>query len=304
MTKIVTATAAMLLVDRGALGLDDRVVEHYPPFARMQPSDRASRVTVRHLLSHSSGIANPIPVRWVHPATKPPPDQGPFVEDLLRRHPKLRFEPGSQARYSNVGFLVLGQVIEAAAGRPFVDHVRDEVLTPLGMDGSGFRYREGAPNAVGYQRRRSAMTPLMRWMLPRGLMGPNVDGYVAFRAFNVDGAAYGGLIGPVRDAARFLRMHLADGELDGVRILSAGSARLMRSISTMGKPFDLGLGWFRPAKAREASPAFVQHRGDGGAFANDMRIYPSVSLGVVMMGNATSYDRDAIAKVLVERFGG
>ena len=105
------------------------------------------------------------------------------------------------------------------------------------------------------------MTPLMRWMLPRGLMGPNVDGYVAFRAFNVDGAAYGGLIGPVRDAARFLRMHLADGELDGVRILSAGSARLMRSISTMGKPFDLGLGWFRPAKAREASPAFVQHRG-------------------------------------------
>ena len=75
MTKIVTATAAMLLVDRGALGLDDRVVERYPPFARMQPSDRAARVTVRHLLSHSSGIANPIPVRWVHPASKPPPDQ-------------------------------------------------------------------------------------------------------------------------------------------------------------------------------------------------------------------------------------
>jgi len=70
-----------------------------------------------------------------------------------------------------------------------------------------------------------------------------------------------------------------------------------------GKPFDLGLGWFRPAKERDASPAFVQHRGDGGAFANDMRIYPGPSLRVVMMGNATSYDRDLIARAVVETFG-
>ncbi len=58
---------------------------------------------------------------------------------------------------------------------------------------------------------------------------------------------------------------------------------------------------YRPVCAR-SPPAFIQHRGDGGAFANDMRIYPQASLGMVMMGNATSYDRDAVARILVEQF--
>ena len=67
-----------------------------------------------------------------------------------------------------------------------------------------------------------------------------------------------------------------------------------------GSPFDLGLGWFRPATARTATPTFVQHRGDGGAFATDMRIYPDAALGVVMMGNATTYDRDAISRICLQ----
>jgi CubicO group peptidase (beta-lactamase class C family) len=111
-----------------------------------------------------------------------------------------------------------------------------------------------------------------------------------------------GLIGSVEDAARFLRMHLGNGELDGARILKMESAVAMRQIRTPGRRFDLGLGWFRPAKRRSASPEFVQHRGDGGAFATDMRIYPEAGLGVVMMGNATSYDRDQIATLLAERW--
>ena len=86
----------------------------------------------------------------------------------------------------------------------------------------------------------------------------------------------------MRDAARFLQMHLRDGELDGTRILGVDSAVAMRQITTMGRRFDLGLGWFRPAKRRTQTPAFVQHRGDGGAFATDMRMYPEAGLGLVM----------------------
>jgi CubicO group peptidase (beta-lactamase class C family) len=119
MTKIVTATAVMQLADGGRLSLDDPVARHYPPFGSLRPADRAARVTVRHLLSHSGGLANPIPVRWVHPADQPGPDPAAFVDDLLTKHPKLSFEPGAKAKYSNLGFLVLGQVVEATAGRPF-----------------------------------------------------------------------------------------------------------------------------------------------------------------------------------------
>jgi CubicO group peptidase (beta-lactamase class C family) len=85
--------------------------------------------------------------------------------------------------------------------------------------------------------------------------------------------------GPVVDAARFLQMHLRDGEPDGTRILTAASSVAMRQIRTLGRRFDLGLGWFRPTKQRRTTLAFVQHRGDGGAFATDMRIYPDTGHG-------------------------
>jgi len=302
MTKIVTATAVLQLADRGRLSLDDPVVGHCPRFGSLRPAGRAARVTVRHLLSHSSGLANPIPVRWIHPADRSGPDPATFVSDLLAKHAMLGFDPRAKARYSNLGFLVLGQVIEAAAGCPFQDHVREQVLQPLGMAHTGFAYpNEAASVATGYQRRRSLMAPLLRRLLPPGILGPNQDGYVSFHRFYVDGPAYGGLVGPVKDAARFLQMHLRDGELEGTRILTAESAVAMRQIRTPGRRFDLGLGWFRPVKQRRTTPAFVQHRGDGGAFATDMRIYPDAGLGVVMMGNATAYDRDQIANLLANR---
>jgi CubicO group peptidase (beta-lactamase class C family) len=259
MTKIVTATAVLQLADRGQLALEDPVARYYPRFGALRPADRAARVTVRHLLSHSAGLANPIPVRWVHPADRPGLDQATFVGDLLARHARLRFEPGSKASYSNLGFLVLGQVIEAASGRPFQEHVHEQVLRPLGMGHTDFAYPpDGSSVATGYQRRRSLMAPLVRRLLPPGIVGPNQDGYLSFRRFYVDGPAYGGLVGPVQDAVRFLQMHLRDGELDGTRILAADSAVAMRQIGTLGRRFDLGLGWFRqrsngPAARRSCS---------------------------------------------------
>jgi CubicO group peptidase (beta-lactamase class C family) len=274
MTKLVTATAVMRLVDQGVLHLDDRVGDLYEPFRAMRPRERSTRVTVRHLLSHSSGLANPVPIRWVHPATQPAPDPRQLLRSVLRRHNRLRFEPGRRANYTNVGFLILGEVISQAGQRPFTDYVSDEILQPLQMNSTGFNYPAADQAAIGYQRRRSPMTPLMRLLLPAGIMGPPIAGYISFHPFLVDGAAYGGLIGPVEDAARFLQMHLRDGELDGVRILTPDSARQMRVINTRGRRFELGLGWFRPAKARTATPAFVQHRGDGGGFATDIAHLP------------------------------
>lgn len=279
MTKIVTATAVMHLVDHGKLSLDVPVTDIYEPFRELRPAERATRVTVRHLLSHSSGLANPIPLRWVHPADQPALDPEQFLGRLLRQHRRLRFDPGSRASYSNVGFLVLGQLITSVAGRPFTEYVREELFQPLEMIDTSFSYSDQSPPAVGYHRRRSLLTPLLPRLLPPGILGPQIDDYVSFRRFVVDGAAYGGIIGPITDGARFLAMHLNDGELDGVRILAPESARQMRTISTHGRRFDLGLGWFRTARARTTTPAFVQHRGDGAGFATDMRIYPDLQLG-------------------------
>jgi CubicO group peptidase (beta-lactamase class C family) len=104
----------------------------------------------------------------------------------------------------------------------------------------------------------------------------------------------------LEDAARFLRMHLRDGELDGVRILEENSARLMREIGMRGRRYDLGLGWFRPANQRDADPPFVEHLGGGAGFFNVIRIYPTRAVGVAIMGNATKYDIDAVADLALQ----
>jgi CubicO group peptidase (beta-lactamase class C family) len=295
MTKLVTATAALCLVERGDLDLDEPVVRLVPSVQRLEPAAFASRITARHLLSHSAGLANPIPVRWIHPADEPAPEPEALLDSLLSRHHRLRFEPGARSSYSNLGALVLGAALAKAAGRPFVELVRSEVLEPLRMARTGFTYSAEmeAAAATGYHPRWSPM----RLLLPRWAVGPASGRWVSLRRFLLDGAPYGGLVGPLDEAARFLQMHLRGGELDGRRILSPASVAAMSDIRVPGRAYDLGLGWFRPSSQRHAMPAFVEHLGGGAGFFDLMRMYPASQVGVVVMGNATRFDIDAVARL-------
>ena len=121
---------------------------------------------------------------------------------------------------------------------------------------------------------------------------------MSLHPFLLDGAPYGGLVGPLEDIAPFLRMHLRDGELGGTRLLGEEAARSMREISHPGKQFDLGLGWFRPhgdGAGAESSEPFVEHLGGGAGFWNVMRVSPRAGIGVAVMGNATKYDVHGVA---------
>ena len=299
MTKIMTATLAMRLAGRGLLNLDQPVLPLVPELAVMQPRSLAERITPRHLLTHSAGFANPIPVRWIHPADQPGPDQAALLTRLLTRHNKLRFEPGTRSSYSNLSTLTLGQAIANASGAPYDILADGEILQPLGMRMTRFAYTPDmlAHAATGYHPGRSPM----RLLLPRWVIGARTGRWLSFRRFLLDGAAYGGLLGPVRDAARFLQMHLRDGELDGTRILPAPSAAEMRHVTVTGKRYDLGLGWFRPASQRYADPPFGERHGGGAGFFNLIRIYPAQAVGIAIMGNATNYPIDAIARLALTR---
>jgi len=292
MTKLVTATAVVQLADDGRLDLDAPVIDSYAPLAMMRPAEQAGAISARHLLAHSSGLTNPLPLRWVHPADQPGPDRARFVEHLLERHRRLRFAPGAKAAYTNLGYLVLGELVTAVSGQTFEDHVRAHVLEPLEMSNTGFTVSEPARWATPYQRRFSALGALMPVLVPRNILGPRHGRFRALRHFYVNGAAYGGLVGPATDAARFLRAHLRDGELDGTRILSTPAARAMRTIVAEGRRIEVGMGWFRRGKVRSAD--FVEHLGGGAGFWNCLRVYPNAGVGAIVMGNATSYDHDAL----------
>lgn len=296
MTKIATATAAVRLAENDGFELDGLASPLVPAMHALRPEEWVERITIRHLLQHAAGLANPIPVKWIHPADQPGPDPEAFLEELLRKHARLRFEPGEKSSYSNLSTLILGAAISRVAGHPYEEVAREQVLEPLGMSSTGFAYDPALVAATGYHPRRS----LMRVFLPRWVTGWASGRWIGFRRFILDGAPYGGLIGTAEDAVRFLQMHLRNGELEGARVLSPESAELMRTITLQGRRFDLGLGWFVPGDQRTAEPVFVEHLGGGAGFFNVLRMYPSQRVGAVVMGNSTKYDIDAIARLALE----
>ena len=286
MTKIATATAAMVLAEGGALDLDASVARY---LGEAWPG-RLAGVQVRHLLNHSSGLRNPMPIRWVHRAADPGPGSAVLLARLLARQHRPRSAPGTGASYSNVGYLALGEVIAATAGRPYEEFVRDELLRPLGMTRTTFRWSDpalaGVPPVTGHQRLPRALTPVLRGLLPPGILGARTGGFVGLEPFELDGAAYGGLIGPMTEAARLIALHANGGTIDGTRVLSRQSIDAMTDIATPGKRYDLGLGWFRPHG--DDGPD-VGHLGGGMGYWNLLRLNPRTAHGAAVMSNTTRH---------------
>ncbi|MFJ9370870.1 serine hydrolase domain-containing protein [Nocardia sp. NPDC101769] len=286
MTKIATATAVMILVEGGALDLDAPVARY---LGEQWPTG-FSRVSVRHLLSHSGGLPNPIPLRWVHRPTDSPPAAPVLLAHVMSGRRGPRFEPGARASYSNIGYLALGEVIAAAVGRPYQDFVREELLVPLRMTRTAFSWNDpalaGVARATPYQRLPRLITPLVAAMLPAGIVGARVGKLVALQPFELDGAAYGGLIGPVGDAAQLIALHANRGSIGGHRFLTADTIDAMTAITTRGRRYDLGLGWFQPHNAPDER---VCHFGGGMGYWNILRLDPRRSRAAVVMSNTTTH---------------
>jgi CubicO group peptidase (beta-lactamase class C family) len=301
MTTAMTAAAVMQLVEKGTIRLDDLACQHCPSLCVVAPPQWAERITIRHLLTHASGLSNPTSLAWTHAAGQENPYRPYFLAELLRKNPKLRFEPGTSAKYSNLGYLILGQVISHVTGKSYADYVREHILQPLKMNRTDFSHVDEAA-ATGYQAKWSPRTSLMRLVVPDGVFGPPEGKYVSFNRLTADGAAFDGLIGPVSDAARFLQAQLRGGELDGERILSADSVWLMQKLLATGKNRSFGMGWFQRKAAPSDDRAFLENVGKGEGFRNDMRIYPEHRMAILLMGNASDYAPEPIVDILAERY--
>jgi CubicO group peptidase (beta-lactamase class C family) len=134
LSKIFTAIGVLRLVQRGALMLEDELTTLIPEFEFRNDFKAVERVRVKHLLSHSSGL----PVEAKAELTFV--SSWPLVEllPLLADHP-LAFSPGQRAQYSNVGYDLLGLVIERVSGRSFERYMHEDVFAPLGMTSAGYR---------------------------------------------------------------------------------------------------------------------------------------------------------------------
>jgi CubicO group peptidase (beta-lactamase class C family) len=291
LSKVVTATAVLRLADEDQLELEAPITKYFSGLSKRVSSHEP---TVRQLLNHTAGLANPFPIRWVRPAGTVI-NSREFLEPLLNRRDVFKYEAGGRARYSNLGYLILAEIISDVSGQPFQKYVENAVLLPTGMTRTGYDYQVGAPRATGYIKIPAIATPLLKAVLPGGIIGTRHGRHVGLKPFLVKGGGYGGVVGDVVDAARFAALHLGDGSFNGHQVLATQTAQRMRQIDTPGKPFDFGMAWFRHASQHRASPAFVEHHGAGAGFYNVLRIYPSIDLGIVVMANTTaSYNHEAI----------
>jgi len=231
LTKVVaTATSVMILVERGKIRLGDPVARYIPEFAQ----NGKERITIEQLLLHRGGLV----------ADNDLADYRDGPEKAMERIYALGTvaEPGARFIYSDVGYIVLGELVRRVSGQRLDDFARENIFRPLGMTETTF-------TPTGALRQRCAPTERRqgRWM-----QGEVHDP----RAHALGGVAgHAGLFSTARDLAIYCQMILNGGEFRGVRILSPLSVR--RMVESRGLPFHemRGLGW-------DINTGYSSNRGD------------------------------------------
>jgi N-acyl-D-amino-acid deacylase len=142
LSKTITGAAVLKLVEQGKLKLDDKpfkILHHIKPLRGARPDPRLQDITVRHLLNHSGGWdakKSGDPVNWTTEMQLRRGDRSPVPVDYLISFTMgvpLDFDPGTDSKYSNFGYIVLGAVIAQVSGKTYAQYVRDAVLAPLGL---------------------------------------------------------------------------------------------------------------------------------------------------------------------------
>jgi len=224
MTKPVTSVAILMLQDEGKLRVDDPVSKYLPEFARLKtPLGKPADITIAQLLHHTSGLADPKATETRSAQTLPE------LVRIIESQP-MQFEPGSIWRYTSSGFDVAGRIVEVVSGEPFEEFLRERLFEPLGMKDTTF-YPDEA------QRRRLAHAYRAD---PKAGTFTLVSGLGANGAIPVRGETPpkggGGLFSTARDTARFARMLLDGGTLDGKRYLSDEAYRALTTVGTGDLP--------------------------------------------------------------------
>jgi len=298
-TKIPTAMAILQLQEQGKLKLDDPVSKYLPFFKVKYPSDKSTAITLRQLLNHSSGIpdANALSfTKWIHHDGEPPVDQTAFIEKVFPKYATLEFEPGENTAYTNIGYMLLGAIIEKVSRQSYRDYIRHHILEPLKMTQTDFVYTSDMEpyEAAGSHPAFNLMSPLLYTMIGSYIRETSKKKIWMNRVYT-DQEPSSALIGSTMDAAHLVRAYLNKGILDGHRILSEKSIGLMTNDSHVAKADDGGSYFFRQGIGwqvfKEKSGYKLEHNGGGPGFFTKMQIYPSDNLGLIMFCNDITIEK-------------
>ncbi len=283
MTKTFTAVAILQLAEQKKLSLDD-VIDRYLPNAAYH----GHGVTLRQLLSHTSGVPNPIPLRWVHLAAEDSSfNEAAELATVLRENPDLAFEPGRKFTYSNIGYWLLGKVVEQVTGLSYPVYIRESVLQPLRLSAQevNFVIPDESRHANGYLKKYSLMNLVKGFVIDSKFLGNYEENWLRLKNHYLNGPAFGGLIGTARGFSRFLQDQLrTESALFGLE-----AKRLLEAQQTdgVGRPIPMTLGWHI---GETNGVTYFFKEGGGGGFHSEMRIYPTKGIASVVMVNSTEFN--------------
>jgi D-alanyl-D-alanine carboxypeptidase len=227
-SKQFTVTAILLMEEQGKLSLDDKVSKYFPEFTR------AGDVTIRELLSHTSGYSDYAPQDYMIPEWTKPTTPGAVLEEWAKK--PLDFEPGTRWQYSNTNYVLAGRIFEKASGEPLVAFLQKNIFGPLGIRSAGDCGVDKTPeDAVAYTRyglgpARPALREGPGWYFAAGelCMTPSdlARWDVAFLHKQIlDTKSYGEFTQEVRLAngnATHYALGLQLGEMEGIPRISHG----------------------------------------------------------------------------------
>lgn len=297
MTKPVTGTAVMMMQDAGKLSVDDPVSKYLPEFKGLK--DAAGKevvVTLKHCLTHSAGLSEVTPQESGNITT---------LKDLMPLivAKPVQFAPGSKWQYCQTGINTAARVVEVVSGQDFATFLDQQLFTPLGMKDTTFYPDEEQAKriAVSYSRNASGELEKSALMFLGNAPVTSRERYPR---------ANGGLFSTAADYAKFCRMILRGGELDGKRYLSEKAVQQMTTVQsgdlvtgfTPGNGWGLGWCVVREPQGVSATLAPGSH-GHGGAYGTQAWIDPvkkRVHLLLVQRANFPNSDASDVRKAFHE----
>jgi CubicO group peptidase (beta-lactamase class C family) len=331
MTKSLTGTALMMLVDEGKVSLDDPVEKYLPEFkGQMVAGDKDQPphppkhpITVREIMDHTSGL-----IRASDKSLKHPPTLKEFVAEIAS-HPLLQ-EPGTKFAYNNCGIDTGGRIIEVVSGIPYAQFMQQRLLTPLEMKDSTFWPDATLAKRLAYSSKVTDDKTGLRDVtmnnegLPKIIAKfgnghdvpsqilDNFGGGIIPQYGNQYAEPAGSLFSTASDVGRFCQMLLNGGTWNGKRYLSEAAIKQMSAVQTGTIPVNpeegYGVGWFVKIKDDEG-PA-VGSYGHRGARKTCMWIDPTHQIVMVLMvqcwDSLPGTDKElykTFFKTAVEKFG-
>jgi CubicO group peptidase (beta-lactamase class C family) len=270
-SKPITATALMILVERQAIDLD-RPINDYLGEAKLRARvGNARNATVRRVANHSSGL----PAHWqyffVDEPSKPPP-----IDETIRRYGNLITPPAERYAYSNLGYAVLGYVISHVSKRSFPDFLREEVFLPLGMNHTAVGID---PNLKNY------------YAVRYGVKGEPLPFYVT------DTPGSSAVFASAHDLALFAMFHLKSRVPDQKPILTNQSIdEMQQPTSQESESSGYGIGW---SVVKAGTDRHVQHGGEMPGVLTSLYMVPSKRVAITLLANSANAKINAIGKEIL-----